>query len=122
MSAARYREFGDRLGLRLAALIREGLATPETAYAAALAHIHRMREIMAEVFARTPFLLSPATVGPPPEGYESTGDPSANAPWTALGVPAISIPLAGGLGLQITAAWGQDDALVAFANHFERRM
>jgi Asp-tRNA(Asn)/Glu-tRNA(Gln) amidotransferase A subunit family amidase len=120
--AARYREFGDRLGLRLAALIREGLATPESDYVAALSHIARMRDVMAEVFARTPFLASPATVGPPPEGCQGTGDPSANAPWTALGVPAISIPLPGGLGLQITAAWGRDDALVAFANHFERRM
>jgi Asp-tRNA(Asn)/Glu-tRNA(Gln) amidotransferase A subunit family amidase len=120
--AARYREFGDRLGLRLAALIREGLATPESDYTAALAHIARMREVMVEFFARTPFLLSPATTGPPPEGCDSTGDPSANAPWTALGVPAISIPLAGGIGLQITAAWGRDDALVAFANQFERRM
>jgi Asp-tRNA(Asn)/Glu-tRNA(Gln) amidotransferase A subunit family amidase len=120
--SARFREFGDRLGLRLAALIRDGLATPDSAYAAALAHIARMRAAMAEVFARTPFLLSPATVGPPPTGYESTGDPSANAPWTALGVPAISIPLPGGLGVQITAAWGRDDALVSFAAQFERRM
>ena len=120
--AARYREFGDRLGHRLAALIREGLATPESDYTAALAHIALMRQVMAGVFARTPFLVSPATAGPPPEGYETTGDPSANAPWTALGVPAISIPLPGGLGVQITAAWGEDDALVAFANHFERKM
>ena len=40
------------------------------------------------------------------------------APWTALGVPAISLPLpvsGAPLGLQITAAWGCDDALVAFA-------
>ncbi len=120
--AARYHEFGDRLGSRLAALIRQGLATLHSDYAAALAHIERMRAVMAEVFARTPFLLSPATAGPPPEGYESTGDPSPNAPWTALGVPAIVLPRPGGLGLQITAAWGQDDALVAFANQFERRM
>jgi Asp-tRNA(Asn)/Glu-tRNA(Gln) amidotransferase A subunit family amidase len=120
--AGRYQEFGDRIGLRLAALIREGLATSDTDYAAALAHIARMREVMAQVFTHTPFLVSPTTTGPPPEGYETTGDPSANAPWTALGVPAISTPLPGGLGLQITAAWGEDDALVAFANHFERGM
>ena len=120
--AARYHEFGDRIGLRLAALIRQGLATPESDYHAALAHIAHMREVMAEVFARTPFLLSPATAGPPPEGYETTGDPSPNAPWTALGVPAIVLPLPGGLGLQFTAAWSQDDALVAFAKQFERKM
>jgi Asp-tRNA(Asn)/Glu-tRNA(Gln) amidotransferase A subunit family amidase len=120
--ADRYREFGDRLGARLAALIREGLATPGADYAAALSHIASMRETMAEVFAHIPFLLTPATTGPPPAGYDSTGDPAANAPWTALGVPAIVLPRPGGLGLQITAAWGQDDALVSLAAALESRM
>lgn len=123
--AARYREFGDRLGLRLAQLIREGLATPGSEYAAALAHVERMRERMAETFARHPFLLSPATPGPAPAGYESTGDPVCNAPWTALGVPAITVPIRNAdppLGLQITAAWGNDDALVRFAVLMESRM
>ena len=120
--AERYREFGDRLGPRLAALIREGLATPESEYRAALAHIERMREAVSGQFARHRFLLSPAA-GPAPFGYESTGDPAPNAPWTALGVPAITVPIPGSdppLGMQITAAWGDDDALVAFAAEWER--
>ncbi len=116
--AARYREFGDRMGSRLAQLIREGLATPRADYEAALGHITRMRRRMKELFARHPFLLSPAATGPAPEGLASTGDPSANAPWTALGVPAIAVPIPGAfppLGVQITAAWGEDDSLAAFA-------
>ncbi len=120
--AGRYREFGDRLGVRLAALIRHGLATPELEYRAALDRIERMRQIMRAAFARHRFLLSPAA-GPAPIGYESTGDPAPNAPWTALGVPAISVPVPGSdppLGMQITAAWGDDDALVAFAAEWER--
>ena len=120
--AGRYREFGDRIGFRLAALVREGLAIPDAAYADALAHIARMRGVMAEVFERHPFLAGPATAGPPPEGYESTGDPSPNAPWTALGVPAIALPLPGGFGLQIAAAWGRDDALLTLAALMESRM
>jgi Asp-tRNA(Asn)/Glu-tRNA(Gln) amidotransferase A subunit family amidase len=42
-----------------------------------------------------------------------------NAPWTALGTPAISIPLPVGdrlpLGLQLTAAHGQDARLLRAA-------
>jgi len=75
------------------------------------------------VFWEYPAILSPAATGPAPAGFESTGDPSNNAPWTALGVPAISIPLAtegAPLGLQLTAAWGRDDALVAVAEHAEQ--
>ena len=76
-----------------------------------------MRAVVREVFWEYPAVLSPAATGVPPEGLESTGDPSNNAPWTALGVPAISVPLPGALpvGLQMTAAWGRDDALLAVA-------
>ena len=82
-----------------------------------------MRQVMRGAFARHRFLLSPAAAGPAPLGYDNTGDPTPNAPWTALGVPAISVPVSGSdppLGMQITAAWGDDDALVAFAAEWER--
>ena len=48
----------------------------------------------------------------------STGDSGMNAPWTALGTPAISIPMkVTGLpmGLQLTAAHGQDTFLLRAA-------
>jgi Asp-tRNA(Asn)/Glu-tRNA(Gln) amidotransferase A subunit family amidase len=119
--AARYREFGDRMGVRLAALIREGLDTPEPEYRQALATIERSR---AEIFSAHDFILSPAATGPAPEGYESTGDPSMNAPWTALGAPAVSVPQPGfpPVGLQIAAAPGNDAALLAFAAELEATM
>jgi len=118
---ARYREFGERLGVRLAALIREGLATRETEYRAALALIARRRE---EIFAEYDFILSPAATGPAPAGFDSTGDPAMNAPWTALGAPAISIPrpVFPPIGLQIAAAPGNDAALLAFAAQVEATM
>jgi len=123
--AARLERFGDRMGARLAALLRHGLATPESEYGAALAHIAAMRRRMEEMFVRHRFLLSPAAAGPAPAGFETTGDPACNAPWTALGVPAIAVPIRGAeppVGMQITAAWGDDDALVAFADHWESTM
>ncbi len=115
---ARYREYGERIGARLAELVRRGLRIPPEQYAAAKAHVEEMRGEMARVFEATPIVESPAATGPAPAGYESTGDPARNAPWTALGVPAISIPQEGDgppIGLQLTAAWGRDDQLVAAA-------
>jgi Asp-tRNA(Asn)/Glu-tRNA(Gln) amidotransferase A subunit family amidase len=118
---ARYQEFGERLGPQLAALIRGGLALPEEEYACARAHVEQMRAEISALFWDYPVILTPAA-GPAPAGYATTGDPSANAPWTALGVPAISVPLpveGAPLGIQLTAAWGRDDALVAVAAQLE---
>ena len=118
----RYRDFGDRLGARLAALIRRGLAMPAAEYQAAREQVERMRTEISRIFWEYPAILTPAATGPPPAGLESTGDPSANAPWTALGVPAISVPLPGydmPMGLQLTGAWGRDDAVVVVAAQAE---
>jgi Asp-tRNA(Asn)/Glu-tRNA(Gln) amidotransferase A subunit family amidase len=118
---ARYREFGDRIGARLAALIRDGLATPKRQYRAALALIARRTET---AFQDVDFILTPAATGPAPAGFDSTGDPSMNAPWTAIGAPAITIagPMSPPVGLQIAAAPGNDAALLAFAVELEEMM
>jgi len=119
----RYRDFGERLGTRLAALVRRGLAMPAAEYEDARALVDRMRTEISRLFWEYPAILSPAATGPPPAGLEFTGDPSANAPWTALGVPAIGVPLAGydmPMGLQLTGAWGRDDAVVVVAAQAER--
>ena len=121
----RYREFGTRLGAKLADLVERGLRLPYGRYEEALAHVQAMRTEIARIFEEYAAILTPAAPGPPPHGLGSTGDPVCNAPWTALGVPAIAVPLPGGgppLGLQITAAWGEDDALVALAAELERSM
>ena len=64
-------------------------------------------------------ILTPAAVGEAPVGLSTTGDPRMNAPWTALGTPAVSIPIpvATGLplGLQLTADVGQDARLLGAA-------
>lgn len=122
-NAARYREFGERIGTRLAALVRQGIAMPEEQYYDALEHISQMSRVLAQIFWEYPVILSPAAHSPAPRNLDHTGDPSHNAPWTALGVPALSLPLpvtGAPLGLQITAAWGRDDALIGVAAQAER--
>ncbi|MGA7624424.1 MAG: amidase [Candidatus Acidiferrales bacterium] len=114
----RYSEYGTRLG-SLADLVREGLQISEARYDQAKRNIAESRGRMTEIYKSTPVILVPAATGPAPLGLSSTGDPRMNRPWTALGTPAISIPLpvASGLplGLQLTAENGQDARLLQTA-------
>lgn len=114
----RYKEHGDRLA-DMANLVREGLQIPAARYDEALKYIGACRSKAAELYKATPVILVPAAVGPAPLGLDSTGDSRMNAPWTALGTPAITIPMPVGnalpLGLQLTADHGQDGRVIRTA-------
>jgi len=116
---ARLKEFGDRLDQPLASLIRDGLKISSERYEEARQYLAESRKRMAEIFKATPVILTPAATGPAPLGLSNTGDPRMNAPWTALGTPAVSIPMpmASGLplGLQLTADLGQDARILQAA-------
>ena len=122
---ALFRAHGGAVGEKLAALLDEGLRIPRRDYRDALAVIHACRAAFAQWTAARPVIAAPAALGPAPAGLDSTGDPAANAPFTALGAPAISIPMGkslGGLplGLQLAAARGADDALLSTARLVEQ--
>jgi len=123
---ARLKEFGDALDQPLADLIREGLKISTARYSDATKFIADSRGRFAEIFTSTPVVLTPAAPGPAPVGLSTTGDPRMNAPWTALGTPAVSIPMpvASGLplGLQLTADLGQDARLLRAARLVDQRM
>jgi Asp-tRNA(Asn)/Glu-tRNA(Gln) amidotransferase A subunit family amidase len=114
----RYKEYGARLA-ELADLVRKGLEISLERYDEARRYIAKCKARMAEMYKATPVILVPAATGPAPLGLTSTGDPRMNAPWTALGTPAISIPMQPRsslpLGLQLTAAPGQDARLLRTA-------
>src|ERR1700681_3473940 len=121
----RLKEFGDRLDQPLAALVRDGLKIPTERYDEATRYVSDSRVRIEEIFRSTPAILTPAAIGPAPLGLSTTGDPAMNAPWTALGTPAISIPMpiASGLplGLQMTADLGQDSRLLRAAIQLQTR-
>ena len=87
-----FKEYGDRLG-QMAALVCEGLKISTARYDEARRHIGESRARIVETYKATPVILVPAATGPAPLGLQNTGDARMNSPWTALGTPAISIPM-----------------------------
>jgi Asp-tRNA(Asn)/Glu-tRNA(Gln) amidotransferase A subunit family amidase len=120
---ARWREHGPRIGQKLAQLVEGGLRISVEQYRAALTTIVEVKRDLSRQFGQYPILLTPAAPGVAPMGLESTGDPVMNIPWTALGVPAISIPMPSEnglpLGLQLVSDSGTDASLVALAVEME---
>lgn len=118
----RFKEYGARLA-DLADLVREGLQISVERYDEARRYIAACKARVAELHKATPVILVPAATGPAPLGLASTGDARMNAPWTALGTPAISIPLpvasALPLGLQLTADQGQDARVIRTARRLQ---
>jgi Asp-tRNA(Asn)/Glu-tRNA(Gln) amidotransferase A subunit family amidase len=119
----RFKEYGSRLG-DLVELIQKGLQISSERYEAARRYIAECKTRMAAMYKATPVILVPAATGPAPLGLASTGDPRMNAPWTALGTPAISIPLPveSGLplGLQVTADQRQDRRVLRTAVRLQK--
>lgn len=117
---ARQKAFGSRMGARLSELLAEGLRIDPAVHQSALGELHAARARLAEWAAPGTVIATPAAPGPAPAGLESTGDPRCNAPLTALGIPAISIPMpvregSLPLGLQLAAGRLQDSRLLATA-------
>lgn len=124
--AAWFRDFESLYHPRTADLIRRGQAVDDTALAEALRARQQLRLHLQKVMASNSvdLWIAPAAVGPAPAGLESTGDPVMNLPWTQVGFPAISLPCGTDpsglpLGLQLVAAPGQDEALLAWAAEIE---
>jgi Asp-tRNA(Asn)/Glu-tRNA(Gln) amidotransferase A subunit family amidase len=121
----RYEKHGAEIGVKLATLVEDGLAIREQLYLDALQTVARARAEFETSVADGSLWFVPAAPGPAPEGISSTGDPRCNAPFTAMGVPALTLPFGRTdqglpLGCQIAAAAGHEDLLLAAARHCER--
>jgi Asp-tRNA(Asn)/Glu-tRNA(Gln) amidotransferase A subunit family amidase len=115
----RFKEFGNRLDPAVTEVVRDGLKMTAEQYDETKRFIADSRKRFAELFKSTPVVLTPAAPGAAPLGLSMTGDPRMNAPWTAMGTPAVSVPMPVGralpLGLQLTADLGQDARLLQAA-------
>ena len=97
----------------------QGRAMRDADYQALLKRRAAMRTAQTALQGSVDALVTLGASGPAPVGLESTGDATFNVPATALGAPALSLPLfqVEGLpvGLQLIGFAGEDQALSAVA-------
>ena len=115
----------NKLSKELAGRIALGLKTSVSDYREAKRFLDRCRPQFDVAMAEFDVLLAPAVSGEAPAGFKSTGDTSFQSLWTALHVPAITLPCGVGpnglpVGIQLIAPRWQDDRLLALAKWVER--
>ena len=124
-----YRRSPELVSAPMRGLIEDGLMCAATDYAKAKVlqgrMAHRFNTWLKETMTLDALLVAPAS-GEPPHGLDSTGDASFCAPWTFLGVPAVTVPTSFGpaglpLGAQLVGAAGNDAALLELAEWVEAR-
>jgi Asp-tRNA(Asn)/Glu-tRNA(Gln) amidotransferase A subunit family amidase len=98
----------------------EARVRPAEALAAARAAFRTGRAAFPAVIEGFDAILTPSTAGEPPEGLGWTGDPAFNSLWTALHLPAVTVPAGTGphglpLGVQLVGHHGGDRALLSWA-------
>lgn len=123
----RYYERGrDRLSDVLRGIIEDGQKVLARDYLVAKDWAGVLTAGLDAVFSRFDAILTPAAVGPAPQGLDSTGDPSFCTIWTFLGLPAVSLPLLSSqadlpMGVQLVGAPGNDARLLRTARWLEAR-
>ena len=98
----------------------DGLRSTSEDYNAAQAGLTRHRTVFAELMQSYDALLTPVAPGEAWAGVGATGTPVFNTAWTALHVPALSLPAFTGptglpVGLQLVGRFREDAALLSAA-------
>lgn len=109
------------------ALMQRGKAISASDYLAAKGRMDSAASAFDEYFDYFDAIVTPATLGPAPEGLASTGDPAMCTIWTFAGLPCVSLPLLhteDGLpiGIQLVGALNQDARLLRTARWLAHRL
>jgi aspartyl-tRNA(Asn)/glutamyl-tRNA(Gln) amidotransferase subunit A len=112
---------------KIRGLVEEGMESKAIDYCRSLQVRGRIRSEMLESWfrgslTRIDALVLPATTSRPPS-RESTGDPAFNSPWSFLGLPTLSFPVAqspGGLPMAIQLVKYLEEPLFRTAYWCER--
>jgi amidase len=116
--------YPDRTSDHLKSLVETGKAESAIDYLTAKAlQDHWRRELTAKMSGCDALLTLPA-FGEAPRGLHYTGDAEYCAPWTLLGVPAVTLPAGFGknhlpLGLQIVGGYRNDHRMLRVAKWVE---
>ncbi len=119
----------EKISARMRARLDASAATTAEDYAALLAERAAMRAAHAAVAPLADALIAPACPGPAPvwnplandaaDNPRPTGDPSCNAGTSALGCPAVTVPVLAvrgmPMGVQLIGQPHQDAAMLALA-------
>ena len=114
-------DFGPGIG----SAVKAGLGRSATEYIAADRARRAFGDDVMPLLVGVDAFLTPTAPGVAPAGLASTGDASLCGPWSAIGVPSISLPsgLSGARlphAIQLVAAAGRDAHLLGVAAWCER--
>jgi aspartyl-tRNA(Asn)/glutamyl-tRNA(Gln) amidotransferase subunit A len=115
-------QHADQYAPRMRALIETGALVPAMLYLRAQRIRHQFRRSVEIIFRDVDCLAMPTASNVAPT-RDTTGDRRFQAPWSLLGVPAVTLPcgLADGLpiGLQLVASYWQEARLLTIAAWIE---
>jgi len=116
--------YPDRTSDHLKSLVTSGNANSATDYLAAKAFQDAWRSRLTSDMSGFDAVLTLPAFGEAPRGLHYTGDAEYCAPWTLLGVPAVTLPAGFGknglpLGLQIVGAYRNDHRMLRVAKWVE---
>lgn len=105
---------------RMTELVRQGLSVSGVAYQQSRQHQRAARRRIDEWLMHAGgMLVVPAASGPAPSA-DTTGDPAFQSPWSYLGLPVVTFPIAWTaeglpLGVQLVGPRHSDEALLSLA-------
>ena len=116
--------YPDRSSDHLKSLVETGRAHSATDYLAAKALQDKLRDAFTTDMSGYDAVLTLPAFGEAPKGLHYTGDAEYCAPWTLLGVPALSLPAGFGknglpLGVQIVGPYREDHRTLRVAKWVE---
>jgi len=109
-----YQKFPSQLKPETCQAYEESMAIQEADYLAAIESVRPARSEINELLKSFDYLITPSALGPAPAGLGATGNPILAAPWTLLGQPSLSLPVA-------NDAHGMPLGLQLIGNHFTDR-
>jgi amidase len=119
--------YPDRSSDHLKSLVATGNAISAADYLAAKAMQEKLRAAFSAEMSGHDAVLTLPAFGEAPLGLHYTGDAEYCAPWTLLGVPALSLPAGFGrnglpLGVQVVGPYGHDRRTLCVAKWIERAL
>jgi amidase len=116
--------YPDRTSDHLKRLVQTGKACSAYDYLSAKALQEQLRTSLTAQISGFDAILTLPAFGEAPEGLGYTGDAEYCAPWTLLGVPALSLPAGFGneglpLGVQVVGAYREDHRTLRVAKWIE---